>query len=93
MKKNTEKKIKLYNDKRKIQIFNRIYKVENSPYIYRYKNKIVLKEDAVFWAEYEHLEDATYDERMFQVADKYRIEALLRDGRINNYFEVIEVKA
>lgn len=86
------KKIKPNYAKRKLKIFNKTYMIDNAPYMYRYKNKIVLKEGIIFYAEFEHLENATYDERLFEEADKKLIEILQNYGEINNYFEVVEIR-
>lgn len=86
------KKLKPNYTKRKLKIFNKTYMIDNAPYMYRYKNKIVLKEGIIFYVEFEYLENATYDERLFEEADKKLIETLENYGEINNYFEVVEIR-
>lgn len=86
------KKLKPNYAKRKLKIFNKTYMIENAPYMYRYKDKIVLKEGIIFYAEFEYLENATYDERLFEEADKKLIETLQSYKELNNYFEVVEIR-
>ncbi len=86
------KKLKPDYIKRKLNIFNKTYMIDNAPYMYRYKNKIVLKEGIIFYAEFEYLENSTYNERLFEEGDKKLIGLLQNYKELNNYFEVVEIR-
>lgn len=87
------KKLKPNYAKRKLKIFNKTYMIDNAPYMYRYKNKIVLKEGIIFYAEFEYLDKETYDKLLeLEEADKELIETLQNYKELNNYFEVVEIR-